>query len=168
MAEVYGDNDLLKETVDLLYSSMGDLKTAMQSQLVSPLFSGVYSTHHLAKVSFPAVSVGIDEVEIGSEPEASGNQAGTGTVTESYYVKADIRVHMDYRGGFRDRVNLQYLMDSLKNWIAIHKQGYFETLNDFMGMRAENIEFDSDFDESYTIGGRLILRLNFQRNHLQE
>lgn len=162
MAVIYGDNTLFEECRTALYNAMVALQSAMIPDYEPRPYS-VYNTHEKVKVVVPSVTVGV--MEIRKREDQAGIQAGTSpTVATTYDVYCDIRVHKDYRGGYRDEINLCRLLNSVSNWMETHRA---LSITGFQFVEMGDITVKDEFEETLTIGGKLELMINVALSHTQ-
>lgn len=170
MATIHGDNLIFQTCRTALYDAMVDMKAAMDTDSDDPKPSAIYDDHDQVKMSLPAVSADFVGV-IDEGDRIEGRQAGVGDIVVRYPLLCEIRVHVAYEGGYRDRVKLARLLNSVNNWIETHRDfssdidagtNVFFQVTDVM-----EITTDDEFEESLTIGGKMQLILKTTVTHTQ-
>lgn len=163
MPVIYGDNQIIEDIRIELYDQMVALRAAMVAGSTAPLPAAIYNSHEQVKMTLPAISVGINDVQLQGEL-VGRSAAGSGAVKQIYTISCDIRVHTDYEGGYLDQVTLTRLLNSVSNWLTSHDNlgigglAYFEVTRLTIG---------HEFSESLTIGGRIEITMKINLLHSQ-
>ena len=163
---IYGDNQILEDIRAALSTQMASLRAAMAAGGVAPLPAAVYDSHDQVTMSLPAISIGIANYSM--DGEGSGRGAASSTaITEHYDINAEIRIHSDYQGGFRDNVLLSRIMNSITNYIETHRRS-FQAENNYRIITLGQADLNRSFEESMTIGASLGLNIITSIMHTQE
>ena len=137
-----------------LYTQMGNLLTAMAADDPKPL--AVYNTHYVLKATLPAISVGLNNAMPLEEPSPQ-SYGGGATTPAIIAIGATLRVllNWDYEGSYFDEIKCWRLLNSIKNWMYVHKQ----LGNGFNVFSLDEITVGDDFPESLCIGGTVRIDL---------
>jgi len=158
MADVYGDSTFLDDTRDQLETDLNALLALMATAETNPLFGVVYNQHNVIVQSFNAVS--IDLVSYTAEPMGLDD----GIITD-YTMIWSIRVHTDYQGGITDSQKVVRLMDSIKGYLSTNKN-FDITKNWRIDTTGVGSNFET-FDESFTLGGEILVTITRREAHTQ-
>ena len=152
MATVYGDNDVLDDLRVQLKSLLDAMKTDMDAAATDPRPGAIYNDHEQPYMTLPAISIGVEAVEAAE---------GTGITSGSAYnlirhVVCQLRVHIDYDGGYADYEKCWQLINSVSNYIEQKAHLYLQAnLSEYLSLHFGITEMgvDESFDETGTIGG---------------
>ncbi len=169
MATVYGDNLIFESCRTAVYTLLGALKTAMDGAGTSPTLAAVYSGHEQIKMTLPAVSVDFEGIADDGGGRYHGSKAKVPghIINARYPILLSVRVHTDYQGGYRDKVKLARLLNSVNNYLWTHKPSI-----DVSGVvklihHVGEVTMDDEFAESLTIGGQLNMLIIVNVSHTQ-
>jgi len=155
MAEIYGTTwtETAKDKVKALIDA---LKTTMATGY-SPTFSYTYDRHNVADLDLNAITISAASFDT----ESIGITTG---VLVRHNIQLSIRAHTAYMGGrHRPDDNIK-LLNSVAN--KLHDN---ENLGDNYRVEGmSDIEADTEFEESGTLGGELIVEISFITTHIQE
>ena len=117
MAVSYGTNVYFDGVRTAVATELAALIAQMTTDATSPTFAAAYSHHDTVPMSFNAVSIGIEAVDI----ETPGQYAtGAGAVVE-YLFNVDLRVMVGYRHVYPNEVAVMQLCQSIVNWFEVHR-----------------------------------------------
>ncbi len=168
MATIHGDNVIFQSSRTAIYDLLVLLKTAMDSAVDDPRPSAVYNTHDVVKMSLPAVSVDFDGAE---DVEEVIGSTDSGQITVRYEILCSVRVHTAFSNGFRNMIKLGRLLNSVNNYFNTNRN--FHTAIDastnvrFQISEIGEVVMDEEYDESFTIGGSLKIKLIITVCHTQ-
>lgn len=152
MATVHGDNDVLDDIRTQLKALMDAMMADMVTDGTDPRPATVYNSHEQPYMTFPAVTVGLNEI---ATDEGVGVSSG-GVYTLTRYVECEIRIHTDYTDGYLDDQKCWQLLNSIANYIEQKALLYLQSnLTEFhsLNFTESSIAVGEDFEESLTIGG---------------
>lgn len=155
MGIVYGDNQLFEDMRTGLYNQMVSLMNAMSGDDPKPL--AIYDNHQVLNPQYPSISIEIIKVE-NENPEQTGLDVSSHV---DYIFNAEIRVLMQFEGREFDEINCLRLLNSINNWLEIHRTA----LGNYLDI--ESSEIGIDFPESHSIGGQLNLVIRKISTHTQ-
>ncbi len=145
MPEVFG-TAWVEIAGDFLYDLMVALKDTMQTAgTYTPEINYVYRKHDEVML-MNAVSV--DLVGVESEPISTGAVIGI-----TYKPQYSIRIHTDYIGGVVDGHTISRLLNSVVNKLDTN----ISLSDDYKIDDVSGIVSDQRFEESYTVGGQVLV-----------
>ena len=119
-------------------------------------------------MSLPAVSVDFDGAE---DVEEVIGSTDSGQITVRYEILCSVRVHTAFSNGFRNMIKLGRLLNSVNNYFNTNRN--FHTAIDastnvrFQISEIGEVVMDEEYDESFTIGGSLKIKLIITVCHTQ-
>jgi len=148
------EDQVFEEARTTIKAQMDLLEAAMSADNPKP--EEVYNTHAVLKADLPCISVGVESAYQENEPAPQNYGAGA-TIPVDNRVTVSIRVHTNwnYEGAWLDEVKCWRLLNSIKNWLYVHRQPG----NDFYVMAIGESKIRESFAESLTIGGSIMLEL---------
>ena len=158
MGVIYGISTFLDDTRDQLVSDLNALLALMATDGTDPTISAVYSQHNEVMITLNAVSVDLEQYN------AVPMGLDDGTITD-YTMIWSVRVHTAYQGGVVDGQKVTRLMDSIKGYLSTNKnfditKNYrIDTIN--VGVNLES------FNESFTVGGEMLVTITRRESHIQ-
>ena len=155
MATTYGTNHIgtAHAAIDTL---MDALVTTMASGY-DPAISYVYGKHATAKLQLNAVSIQLD-----TDPMVDFG-VSTGTLVD-HQIVFSIRVHTAYAGGIHDGTKNRRLLNSVINKLKANE----ELGSSYWIANIEIVSVDSEFEDSATIGGELMVTVTYMATYTQE
>lgn len=171
MAIIHGDNQIFEDCRLALKTLMDELKTAMDTDSDDPRPAAVYDGHEQMKMSLPAISVDFLGLINDGKARIQGRAAGAGQIVVRYPLLGEIRMHTDYRDGYRDNIKLARLLNSVNNWIETHRDFSADLdSGDVVSFQVTNVTdltMNDEFPESLTLGGKIRLSLVTIVTHTQ-
>lgn len=171
MAIIHGDNQIFEDCRAALKNLMDELKSAMDTDSDDPRPAAVYDGHEQVKMNLPAISVDFLGLIDDGVNRILGRSAGVGQIVVRYPLAGEIRIHTDYRGGYRDNIKLARLLNSVNNWIETHRDFSADIDSGstvfFQLTKVLSVTMNDEFSESLTIGGKIQMILVTTVTHTQ-
>ncbi|UCE65931.1 MAG: hypothetical protein JSU85_13920 [Candidatus Zixiibacteriota bacterium] len=169
MATVYGDNKIFESCRTAVYNLLDALKTAMEEAGTDPALAAVYSGHEQIKMTLPAASADFEGIidDGGGRYHGSKAEVAGHIINARYPILISVRVHTDYQDGYRDKVKLARLLNSVNNYLWTHKPSIDASGVVKLIHHVGEVTTDDVFQESLTIGGQINVLIIVNVSHTQ-
>ncbi len=154
LTDVYGTSDWLYTAHQYLYAKLQTMITDIAA--LNPRISYAYDKHNVAELKTNAVTVGLDT----AGDELGGLESG---VFVRHTANYSVRVHTGYAGEQLDDKESMMLINTVSAYLhRYHKLAANYRIREFSGYSARE-----SFEESATIGGQFIVRVEIPELHTQ-